>query len=78
MIKNESYVSIQGWMVTELGLSGNDLMVYAIIYGFCQDGMSTFRGSRQYLADWCGCTVRGIQKNLNNLMEKGLIKQNFS
>ena len=35
-IKNENYVVIQGWMVNELNLKGNDLMVYAIIYGFTQ------------------------------------------
>jgi hypothetical protein len=25
------------------------------------------------LADWCGCTKRGIQKNLNYLLERNLI-----
>ena len=75
MLKTNSFFVIQSFMVTDLGLSGNDLMVYAIIYGFSQDGESVFRGSRQYLANWCNSTVRGIQKNLNRLMELGLIKQ---
>ena len=75
MIKDNNYVNIQGWMVTQLGLKGNDLIVYAIIYGFSQDKDSTFKGSRQYLADWCNVTVRSIQNTLNNLMEMGLIKQ---
>ena len=37
MNKN-SYITIQSWMREELGLSGNELMTYAIVYGFSQDG----------------------------------------
>jgi predicted transcriptional regulator len=65
-------------MVTDLNLSGNDLMVYAIIYGFSQDGESRFTGSLQYLADWCNATKAGIQKNLKNLVEAGLITKHES
>lgn len=74
-VNPDNYIVIQGWMVTELGLKGNDLLVYAIIYGFSQDEESIFYGSRQYLADWCCSTVRGIQNNLNHLIELGLIEQ---
>lgn len=62
-------------MRTELDLKGNDLLVYAIIYGFSQDDESKFTGSLQYLADWCGATKSGIQKNLKNLIDRGLIKK---
>lgn len=74
-VKDNSYVVIQSWMVTDLKLSGNDLMVYAIIYGFSQDGESRFTGSLQYLADWCNATKAGIQKNLKNLIDAGLIEK---
>ena len=33
----DSYFVVQGWMTVELGLSGLDLMVYAIIWGYCQN-----------------------------------------
>ena len=72
-VKNENFVCIQGWMISELHLKGNDLLVYAIIYGYSQDGSSCFSGGLQYLADWVNGTKRGVQKNLDNLMEKGLI-----
>jgi hypothetical protein len=62
-------------MRTESELSGNELITYAIIYGFSQDGESRFTGSRQYIADWCGCTTRSVQNILNNLTERGLIKK---
>ena len=74
-MKDNTYLVIQSWMVTDLKLSGNDLMVYAIIYGFSQDGESRFTGSLQYLADWCNATKAGIQKNLKNLIDLGLIEK---
>lgn len=67
-IRRENYINIQGWMITDLMLKGNDLLIYAIIYGFTQDGEQWFEGSRQYLADWCNSTKRGISKNLESLV----------
>lgn len=72
-IKDKNYITIQGWMRTELDLKGNDLLVYALIYGFCQSENQKFSGSLQYIADWCGATKQGIMKNLQNLISKGLI-----
>lgn len=72
-IKNENYIVIQGFMRKELNLKGNDLLVYAIIYGFSQSNQGKFIGSRQYLADWCGCSIRTIQTSLNNLVDLGYI-----
>ena len=74
-VKSENYVTIQGWMVGELGLKGNDLLIYALIYGFSQDGNTKFTGSLQYMAEWCNSSKSGIQKNLRNLIEKGLIEK---
>ena len=55
-VKDESYLHFQGWMRTRLGLKGNELVIYAVIYGFSQDGSSWFSGSAGYLADWAGIT----------------------
>lgn len=70
---DRSYITIQSWMRTDLQLSGTELLVYAVIYGFSQDGTSRFAGSRQYIADWCGCTIRSVQTILNSLTERGLL-----
>ena len=72
-VKPDNFILVQGWMLTDLHLSRNDLLVYAIIHGFSQDGESCFHGSLQYLADWTGSTKKGIQKNLKNLIAKGFI-----
>lgn len=72
-VKDESYFLIAGWMITKLQLKGNTLMIYAIIYGFSQDGESSFSGSRQYLCDFTGATKRTIDASLNELIERNLI-----
>ena len=71
----ERYIVVQEFMVRDLHLKGNDLLVYAIIYGFSQDGEQSFSGSLGYLADWTSSTKQGILKNLNNLIERNLIKK---
>lgn len=75
-VKDENYISIQGWMVTKLGLKGNELLIYAIIYGFSQAEDQTFNGSLQYLADWTNSTKQGVLKNLKSLIEKGYLGKN--
>jgi hypothetical protein len=42
---SNNYISIQGWMVEQLGLKGNELLAYALIHGFSQDGKNQFTGS---------------------------------
>ena len=75
MINDGNYITIQWWMRTELKLSGNELIVYAIIYGFSQNKQGEFTGSAQYLADWVGCTRRTIMSILNKLVEEGIISK---
>lgn len=53
-IKDENYYQISGFMINRLGLKGVALNVYAIIYGFSQDGESEYTGGLQYLCDFCG------------------------
>lgn len=76
-MKENTYFVVQSWM-SDMGLKGNDLIIYAIIYGFSQDGESRFTGSLQYLADWCNATKAGVQKNLKNLIDMGLIEKHES
>ena len=73
MISDGNYITIQRWMRTDLKLSGNELIVYAIIYGFSQNKQGEFTGSAQYLADWVGCTRRTVMTILSRLVEEKLI-----
>ena len=74
-VKSENYIVIQGYMVKDLKLKGNELLIYAIIYGFSQTENQVFSGSLQYLADWTNSTKAGVIKNLKSLIDKGLIKK---
>nr|DAM30908.1 MAG TPA: helix-turn-helix domain protein [Bacteriophage sp.] len=73
MIKNENYITIQGWMINELTLKGNSLIIYSIIYGFSQTEDCKFTGSANYLAEWCGCSRQTVLTTLNKLVEDKLI-----
>ena len=70
----DSYCNIQGWMIEDLELGGNELIVYAVIYGFCRDGSNWYKLSQDYVAKWCGITTRGLRKILKSLEEKGFLK----
>lgn len=72
-VKYGNYIMIQSFMVKDLKLKGNELLVYAIIYGFSQEENCVFSGSLQYLADWTNSTKQGIMKCLKSLEEKDLI-----
>lgn len=74
-VNEENYILIQGWMINKLNLKGNELLVYAIIYGFSQDEESRFTGSLQYLADWTNSSKQGVMKNLKSLADKGYIEK---
>ena len=52
-MQTESYVVLRPFMVEELGLKGSELVAYAPIHGFSQDGESRFTGSARYVADRC-------------------------
>lgn len=73
MVKDNTYITIQSFMINDLQLKGNDLLVYAIIFGFSQDDESHFTGSLSFLADWTNSTKQGVLKSLKSLMDKGFI-----
>lgn len=72
-VKDNNFIAIQGWMRTKLNLKGNELLVYALIYGFSQDENSKFSGTRRYIAEWCGCSMKTVDNTLTSLLAKKLI-----
>ena len=69
-VKDENYYQISGWMINRLNLKGIELQVFAIIYGFSQDGESKFTGSINYLCEWTGVSRPTIIKALKELTDK--------
>jgi len=74
-MKPENYITVCGWMVTDLNLSGNDLLVYALIYGFSQDTNSVFSGTARYIADWLNVRKETVLQILKRLTDKGLLEK---
>lgn len=56
-----------------LGLQGNDLLVYATINGFSQNGQGCYWGNLDYLAQVCGISRRTAAYCLKRLCEGGFI-----
>lgn len=73
MVRENTYINIQAFMRNELKLKGNELLAYAVIYGFSQDNESKFTGSANYIADWIGIDKRNVLNILKKLTEKDLI-----
>lgn len=72
--QNEEFYKLYKWMVNDLHLSGNDLVVYAIVYSFCERG-NLYVGSREFLAHEAGATKRTIDYTLKRLLEMGVIEK---
>ena len=74
-IRSSNYITILSPMITVLRLKGNELLIFALIHGFSQDGQSSFKGSLQYLIEWTGLDKTTIIRLLKHLIEKRFIKK---
>lgn len=74
-INRDNYITISGWMVTELNLKGNELIIYAMIYGFSQAENQTFDGSMAYVAEWLNTSRQTVNNALKSLVNKGLVEK---
>lgn len=75
-MKNTQYINIQGWMVNKLKLKSNELLIFAIIFGFSQDNESEFNGSIKYLQNCLGLSKNTVITVLKSLTNKGFILKN--
>lgn len=75
-LKSENYIVIPAWATQEpYNLKHNELIIFSIIYGFCQHKGQCFCGSISYLAEWVSSSRQGVSKNLNSLIKKGFIRK---
>jgi len=71
----QHYITIQEFMVKDLELKGNELIAYALIYGFSQDEESYFKGSLSYVANWLNCSKTTAHSILNKLADDGFLEK---
>ena len=72
--RERGFIVIQPWMI-DLGLTGNELIIFAVINGFSMDGKSTFNGGLKYLCDLTGIGRRTAINCLNKLVDRGFVKK---
>ena len=77
-IKDINYVTIQGWMINQLHLTVNELIAYAVIYGFSQAENQYMTCSQEYIGNWCNLSRESTNRLLKRLIEKGLIIKKLS
>lgn len=66
-------IVVSDFMTSGLGLHGNELILYAVIYGFTQDG-EYHSVKLAYLQRWINLTHQGLTWLIRDLKKKGLIE----
>ena len=74
MQKGNTVIIIEEFMQDVLGLSGAELMVYAVMYSFCKLSGS-FYAAVCYLASRVRVSERAVQYALGRLIKRGYIKR---
>ncbi len=75
-IRDDNFYTVIGWMMNVLGLKGNELTIFAIIFSFSQDGQSEFEGSISYLQDFAHIdSKQTVYTMLDRLKSKQYIKK---
>lgn len=69
----ETYITVKGWMSSVLKLRGNELLAFALVYGFSQDGQSEARSSISYIQKWLNCSRPTAISTINGLCKKEYI-----
>ena len=72
-MKNGDYITILAPMSSKLKLSGNNLLVFALIHGFSKDGEHAFYGSISYISSWLNISKNSVIDTLRVLTESGLL-----
>lgn len=68
--------TVLSWMVTEKGLSGNELVCFAFLYEETQQGQSHYHGGYEGIANAIGVTFPTAYNVLKKMKVKGLVDYN--
>lgn len=73
-LKESKYLVIQQWMISKLKLNNNNLLIFALIYGFSQEGQGEFYGSLSYICDFLNISRTSAINCLKSLVSNKLLK----
>ena len=74
-LRENDYIAIFSPFVTKLGLSGNKLIIFSLIHGFCRDGEHEFKGSINYIREWTNTSRNTVITILKELVDLGLLEK---
>ena len=74
-LRENDYIAILSPFVTKLGLSGNKLIIFSLIHGFCRDGEHEFKGSINYISEWTNTSRNTVISILKELVDLGLLEK---
>jgi DNA-binding MarR family transcriptional regulator len=75
-MKKNDYICVQAPMISDLNLAGkNELLLFAMIWGYSKDGKSTCRVSLSYMQKWLKTSHSAVVRTLNDLEEAGYINR---
>lgn len=74
-LRENDYIAILSPFVTKLGLSGNKLIIFSLIHGFCRDGEQEFCGSISYISEWTNTSRNTVISILKELVDCGLLEK---
>lgn len=64
---------VHQWMLTRLGLSGNELVAYAYMYDVSEGGQKKFDGGYLELSEVMNTSVPTVYNSVKKLRDKGLV-----
>ncbi len=68
-IQDTHYIVLHGWIVNRLGLTSDEALVYALIYGY-KDG---FDQPVAYIAQWLNASDKTARRIVQRLVAAGLL-----
>lgn len=73
----DQFVVIQGWMTSRLKLKNHNLICFAVVWGFTQDGESWFQARQSYFKKWTNVHVNTIRLAMQQLVDDGLLVRRY-
>ena len=72
--EKQGFYPIYTFMERELGLKGNTLRVYALVFAYTSGEHGLYFGTRKYLAESLGISLRTLYRAIARLVDLGLIE----
>ena len=76
-LTNFSMCTLEGWMVNQLGLKGNDLIAYAAINMICSYPGNAYSLDDDIIESWLGCTKEETTQYIDKFLKSGIIKKAY-